>query len=127
MLLDDMEKDFEWFKKDEAGYLAEQNRRDLIVEKELIKFMGDEFKTIPLQTAQEIESAIKNRSARLLRLRELKAPGLLIHNEQRMLEEAMTVFNKGEYAITPSDFEYRDRFYAKQEEFFSQEHNWDWE
>ena len=122
-----MKKDFEWYKTDETGYMAEQDRRDKIVQAAFKKFMGPEFEKEPLQTAQEVEAAIKDRSTRLLRLRELKAPSLLVDNEQRMLEETMAIFQKGEYAVTQAELDYKEKYNEKQLEFNSQDHQWNWE
>ena len=127
MLLDNLDDDFAWYNRDPEGYRAEQNRRDEIVNEKLMKFLGKEFKRVPLDTAEEVEYNIKNRSARLAALRALKAPQLLLDNEQRMLEEALAKFQKGEYAVTQAELEYRKKYWEKYEEFFSQDHQWDWE
>lgn len=127
MLLDNLDDDFAWYARDPEGYRAEQRRRDEIVNKKLIKFLGKEFKKVPLDTAEEVEYSIKNRSARLAALRALKAPQLLLDNEQRMLEEAMAKFQKGEYAVTQAELEYREKYWKKYEEFFNQDHHWEWE
>lgn len=126
MLLDNLDDDFEWYKRDPVGYMTEQNRRDSIVEDAVKKFMGPEFKQLPLKTADEVKHSIEERSMRLLRLQQLKAPKLLVDNEQRMLEESLSVFQKGEYAVTTSEKEYKDRYWEKYNEFFSQDHKWDW-
>lgn len=118
MLLDNLDDDFAWYSRDPEGYRSEQARRDEIVNKELMKFLGKEFNTVPLNTAKEVEDEIKNRSARLAALTALKAPQLLLDNEQRMLEESLAKFQKGDYAVTNADLEYRKQYWEKYEEFF---------
>ena len=127
MLLDNLDDDFAWYARDPNGYRAEEDRRDQIVTEKLREFLGDEFKEFPLSTAEEVEREIKNRSARLSALIALKAPQLLRDNEQRMLEESLDKFQKGIYAITSAELEYRRRFWEKHQEFFNQDHTWDWE
>lgn len=127
MLLDNVSDDFDWYNRDPEGYMAEQNRRDEIVNKKLAEFLGDEFKKFPLYTAEEVKHEIENRSGRLAALRSLKAPQILLDNEQRMLEEALDVLQKGKYAVTQAELEYRERYWKKHEEFFNQDHQWDWE
>lgn len=127
MLLEDMDKDFEWYNTDQAGYMAEQDRREKIWDSALKKFMGPEFKKEPLYELEEVESRVKDQAMRLTRLRELKAPQLLLDNEQRMLEEALSLLQKGKYISTYAEREYKTRYWERYHDFCSLDHKWNWE
>ena len=122
MLLDNLEDDFKWYNEDPEGYMAESDKRDAIASKKFREFMGPEFANEPLFTAGEIQEKIENQMSRLERLRVLKAPALLIDNEERMLSEHLDAYKKGEYAVTESEIKYKEAYMDKLHEWLSIEH-----
>jgi hypothetical protein len=116
-LINDTKKDWEWWQKDEAGYKAEQDRRDAEFEKQFKQHMGSKFAVKYKLFPKELEDAIKNQAKRLARLQELKAPAEIVQNEQHLLEKYMTALQKEQYLLSDKDKEYR-RAYIEQESRF---------
>jgi hypothetical protein len=126
-LLKDSEADYAWWCRDQEGYLTEMYRREAILEENFKKFMGEEFKNPPLPTFQNLEESIKKQIDRISKLRGLKAPEVITDGEQAILEQMLVDLKTGNYATSESEFDYRTKYFQKENEYYSIEWKFDWD
>ena len=117
MLLNDPTADYEWFCNDEAGYMAEQHRRDAIVEKAIAEHMGDEFAQAPLPEREELENDAVKLSEQLAALHRLKAPSNLVGCYQEMLAIVIDNIKQGRYIVTKEERDYSKRYWDRRDSF----------
>lgn len=124
MLLSDAKADFEWWCNDQVGYLAEMDRQAKENKKfsarcdaAFAEYMGPEFANVPLPTKDDLQNRVKERASRVTRLVELKAPETILQVEQRLLEEVMSDFRNGKYALTDAEIAYSKEYWDKADKF----------
>lgn len=82
------------------------------------RFMGEEFKTPPKLTQQELETQIHRKDKRIEHLVEMKAPRELIEQEENKLTELLDLTITGKNIIgTAEEQEYYDRYQEKAKEY----------
>jgi hypothetical protein len=113
MLLDNVTDDYEWFQKDEVGYMVELHRQETEYNKAFAEYMGEEFKKEPLPLKTELESNAKHIASQLAALYRLKAPEELTSGYQQELEEVMLKIKNGQFSTTKSELEYYHAYQDK--------------
>lgn len=117
MLLKDFRKDYNWFTNDPFSYEAEQARRDQEFDSQLAIHMGVRFSKSYKLYKEELEDDIKNRIDRINRLKELKAPKVILEGEQEVLGELLNDLQVGNYILTPAEEQYREEYISHREAF----------
>jgi len=112
--------DFDAVRNNTLEYIGDRKSKKDQAEEEYNRQFDEwmkDFQTEPKRTREELEEAIKNRASRLERLQELKAPPIIVENEQRMLGELLTDLRKGNWAVTEDEIKYGKEWFARADAF----------
>ena len=107
MLKSTREEDEEYYHSDPDRYMAEAAELREQEEKRFRAFMGERFATAPLRTKAELEEWILDRSERIKRYTELKAPEDIIEAERSLMNERIKDLTEKRYIRNIQEQEYR--------------------
>jgi hypothetical protein len=109
-------EDLYWYEIDPVSYDAEFNRKSAEYEEQYNEHMAKFNKPYKL-TRSELTEKIKDREFRVKRLKELKAPDIIVENEQRLLTDLTQKWASNDYLKTDADRIYRKRYEDHQKKF----------